>query len=522
MPASAALDAPPASIADESSAPFLPAPPDDTELYAYFGPQRRWVLLCISLSYAVTAATLFLFSLRHPALWVFLILLALNAAGLLLSCVDGQRQRRITRDSHELLLRAWHPAPAPSMDVFLPTCGEPIAVLRNAYDHVARLRWGGALRVWVLDDAARPEVRSLADAYGFTYRTRPDRGHLKKAGNLNDALARSDGDLIAILDADFCPRPDFLQHLAPYLETPDVGIVQSPQCFDTDARMPWLQRAAGSAQELFFRWLQPSRDADDAAICCGSNAVYRRSAVERIGGFARLDHSEDLYTGLAMLRAGYRTRYVPVLAAKGLSPATMPAFVNQQYRWAMGNLHLLTDTEFRRMPGPWRWRLAYVNGVLGYLMAAVNVFAAPLPPLVMMFCYPAEIRPWHALPLLAPLWVWLVLLPSVSATRWRMEVIRAHLMVSFAGALALVHTLRHRSAAWVPTGTGGGRSALARTVGRVALGWLAVTTIAMWAGVAYDAARYGWAQHWGVAGYAALMTYLNVPLIAALFPDESR
>ncbi|MEU7905022.1 glycosyltransferase family 2 protein [Actinoplanes sp. NPDC049118] len=522
MPASAALDAPPVSNAVDTPAPSLPSPPGDTELYAYFGPQRRWVLLCVSLSYTFTAVTLFCFALRQPALWVFLIVLALNAAGWLLSCVDGQRQRRITRDSHELLLRAWRPAVAPGVDVFLPTCGEPITVLRNAYEHVARLRWGGALRFWVLDDAARPEVRMLAGEYGFTYRTRPDRGRLRKAGNLNDALALSDGELIAILDADFCPRPDFLRHLVPYLEAPDIGIVQSPQCFDTDPAMPWLQRAAGSAQEWFFRWLQPSRDADDAAICCGSNAVYRRSALLRIGGFARLDHSEDLYTGLAMLRAGYRTRYVPVLVAKGLSPDTLPAFVNQQYRWAMGNLHLLVDRGFRGMPAPWRLRLAYGNGVLGYLLAAVNVFAAPLPPLVMMFFFPAEIRPWHVLPLLAPLWVWLVLMPSVSATRWRMEVIRAHLMMSFAGTLALLHTLRHRSAAWVPTGAGGGRSPLARTVGRVALCWLAATTVATWCGVAYDVERYGWAQHWGVAGYAALTSYLTVPLIAALWRGEAR
>ncbi|MEV8504980.1 glycosyltransferase family 2 protein [Actinoplanes sp. NPDC051475] len=522
MPASAALDAPPASEASAIPEPLLPAPPDDTELYAYFGPQRRWVLLCVSLSYSFTAATLFYFALRHPSLWVFLIVLALNVAGWVMSCVDGQRQRRITRDSHELLLRAWRPAVVPSVDVFLPTCGEPMAVLRNAYDHVARLRWGGALQLWVLDDAGRPEVRDLAGEYGFTYRSRADRGHLKKAGNLNDALGHSDGDLIAILDADFCPRPDFLHHLVPYLEAPDIGIVQSPQSFDTDPRMPWLQRAAGSAQEWFFRWLQPSRDADDAAICCGSNAVYRRSAVERIGGFARLEHSEDLYTGLAMLGVGYRTRYVPVQVAKGLSPDTLPAFVNQQYRWAMGNLHLLVDSGFRRMPASWRLRMAYANGVLGYLLAAVNAFAAPLPPLVMMFCFPDEIRAWHVLPLLAPLWVWLVLLPSVSVTRWRMEVIRAHLMVSFAGAVALLHTLRHRTEAWVPTGAGSGRSPLARTVGRIALGWLATTTVATWIGVAYDVARYGWVQHWGVAGYAALTSYLTVPLIAALWQRENR
>ncbi|MFD0345858.1 hypothetical protein ACFQ0M_06755 [Kitasatospora aburaviensis] len=65
--------------------PRLPAPPDDEELYWYFGPQRRWVLLCATLSYAGATATLGLFALSRPLLWPFLVLTVLNAATWLLS-----------------------------------------------------------------------------------------------------------------------------------------------------------------------------------------------------------------------------------------------------------------------------------------------------------------------------------------------------------------------------------------------------------------------------------------------------
>jgi cellulose synthase (UDP-forming) len=496
---------------------YLPSPPSDDEVYWYFGPQHRWVPTVVSLSYTFTAVSLFRFALRHPALWVFLAVFALNAAGFALSLVDGQRARRLTREGHELLVRAWRPVRIPGVDVFLPTCGEPLAVLRNAYRHVAALDWPGPLTVWVLDDADRPQVRALAEAHGFEYLVRPDRGHQKKAGNLNHALGVSRAEVVAILDADFCPRPDFLRHLVPYLDQPDVGIVQSPQHFDTGPELHWLQRAAGAAQEWFFRWLQPSRDASDAAICCGSNAVYRRAALDRIGGFARLDHSEDMYTGLELLRHGYRTRYVPVLLATGLSPDNLSAFVNQQYRWALGNLWLLLYRGLRRMPAPVTLRVAYCNGVLSYLLSAVNVFVAPLPPLVMMFWYPTEIRPWHVLPLVAPAWVWFVLLPTVSRTRWRVEVIRAHLMVSFAAAAAVWHTVRRRSATWTPTGQLGARSRLARRVGSVALSWLAVTTVGAWLGLFWDVAHYGLQRYWGVAGYVAMCSYLTVPLIVELW-----
>ncbi|WP_330334222.1 cellulose synthase catalytic subunit [Streptomyces sp. NBC_00536] len=496
----------------------LPQPPSDDELYWYFGPQRRWVLISTSLAFTFTAATMFTFALRTPALWAFLAVLGLNVVALVLSSVNSLRQRRLTRQSHEILVRAWRPAALPSVDLYLPTCGEPLDVLANAYRAVAEVDWPGALTVWVLDDADRPEVASLAAAHGYEYVVRPDRGHLKKAGNLNHALTLSGAEFIAILDADFAPRPDFLRHLVPYLADPAIGIVQSPQCFDTDESMGWIQRAAGSAQEWFFRWIQPSRDASDAAICCGSNAVYRRRAIDLAGGFARLDHSEDLYTGLALYEQGFRTLYVPVLVAKGTSPDEATAFINQQYRWAMGNLHLVGTPVLGRMRAPWRMRLCFYEGVVGYLTTVVNTFAAPLPPLVMMFWYPDDIRPWHVLPLLAPLWLWHVLLPRISRTRWRVEVIRANVLTSVAAATAFLHTLRGRSAAWVPTGVRGPKKSggMARRVVAVSLLWLVLSNGAAATGLALAVARNGWEPNWGLLLYLLVQCQINLPLIRDL------
>ncbi|MFC9328599.1 glycosyltransferase family 2 protein [Kitasatospora sp. NPDC057015] len=497
--------------------PRLPAPPDDQELYWYFGPQRRWVPLVATLSYAGATVTLGLFALRHPLLWPFLLLLVLNAATWTLSLGDGQRQRRYTRDSHELLLRA-RPAHHPSVDILLPTCGEPLDVLDNAYRHTAAVRWPGALAVLVLDDADRPEVRELAESYGFRYRARPDRGRFKKAGNLNHGLAEGEGEIVAVLDADFCPRTDFLHHLVPYLDTPGVGIVQSPQCFDTDTAMSWLERAAGATQEIFYRWIQPSRDIQDATVCCGTNALYRRAALEQVGGFAETDHSEDLYTGLALAGRGWSTRYVPVLVAKGMSPTGLPAFISQQYRWCLGSLALLRDPGFRRGPLSRSARLCFWNGILGYLSSAVNVFAVPLPALVMLFFAPTEIAPWQVLPFLPPLWVALVLLPAASRTRWRFEVTRVQLLGGLCHVVALAHALRRRSADWVPTGAVSGSTALGRTVARIGVGWLSLCLLAAAVGLGRAVAAYGWQPYWALAGLLGLTAYTVLPLVRTLWP----
>ncbi len=171
--------------------------------------------------------------------------------------------------------------------------------------------------------APGPRSQELAERHGFVYRTRPNRGELKKAGNLRFGYEQSHGDLILILDADFVPRHDMLTELAPYFDEPDVGIVQSPQFFDTHAKgMNWLQRCAGATQELFYRLIQPSRDRASAAICVGTCAVYRRAALQKAGGFAQIGHSEDVHTGVKLAKVGLRLRYVPVLVSKGLCPDT--------------------------------------------------------------------------------------------------------------------------------------------------------------------------------------------------------
>jgi cellulose synthase (UDP-forming) len=310
-------------------------------------------------------ASLSRFSIEDPHLSFIMVIVLMLVGVSLVSLYTSTRPRRINLDSHEHRVRTWRPTDPPSVDVFLPTAGEPIAVLDNTYRHVAALDYPGLINVLVLDDGARDEVRDLADRYGFGYLSRPDRGRMKKAGNLDYGYRHSAGDVIAILDADFAVRPDFLANLVPYLDDPSVGIVQSPQFFETRGGGPWLQRAAGAAQELFYRWVQPSRDALGAPICVGTCAVYRRDALEAAGGFTQIEHSEDVHTGVAIMSAGYSVRYVPIVLAKGLCPDGIHPFVNQQYRWCVGSMSLMVNRDFQSMPLSWRKRRCLRSG-FGY------------------------------------------------------------------------------------------------------------------------------------------------------------
>ena len=454
------------------------------------------------------------FSQRSMWLYPFLVLLALNIAGMVISSISGLNKRRINLSDHVRLVETHAAARQPSVDVFLPTCGESIEVLNNTYRYVAQLDYSGTVTVWVLDDADRAEVKAAALAHGFQYLVRPDRGHMKKAGNLLYAYGQSAGELIAIFDADFCPRQDYLQHLVPYFHKNSVGIVQSPQVFDTDpATMGWLQRTAGATQELFYRWVQPSRDAANAPICVGTNAVYRRAALATIGGFAQIEHSEDVHTGIALLRQGFDTKYVPVLLAKGLCPDDLASFFNQQYRWCNGSITLLKSGVAHRRPLRMRQRMCFWSGFMYYITTALNVFTVHLPGIIMAFAFPNEVLARNFVPFMAGAWVYLVLLPRMFKSRWRFEVLRVQMAYSFSHAVAILDKLTRRSAGWVPTGAVTAGNALSRRIARIAFVWLSAATLASWVGVLRDINHFGIANFWPMTLFLMAYTYLSVPLI---------
>jgi cellulose synthase (UDP-forming) len=498
----------------------LPNPPTDQEKYQYILAKKRWVLFVQAAAFMLIVYSTVRFVQHVKYTEIFLLPLAISIVWAVVSFATTFPSRRQNKPSHDLLVAQYAPDTWPSIDVFLPSCGEAMDVLANTFRHCARLDWPGQLRIVVLDDSARAEVEWLAASYGFVYMTRPDRGRLKKAGNLLYGFNRSNADFIVIYDADFAPRPDFLRETLPYFAEEnggrDVGIVQTPQYFDADNSMNWLQRAAGSGQEYFYRWVQPGRDRSNGAICVGTNAVYRRAALDRSGGFAQIGHSEDVHTGVNMNKVGFFVRYVPVILAKGLCPDELNSFINQQYRWCAGSMSLLFDRNFHHTPMPLLQRMCFWSGFLYYISTGLAVFWGPLPPIIMGLVEPQWVRPRnYALVCIAVL-IWFLIHPVISSGRGRrMGVARAQIVYSFAHIRALWDIARNRPADWVPSGVGGakGGTPMSTKVRVLMVGYLVAAQVALWTAIFWHAPEYGWNNYWPMAFFALTNLALIAPLI---------
>ena len=157
------------------------------------------------------------------------------------------------------------------IDVYVCTYDEPVEVVLATLAGCRALTYPHT--TWLLDDGRRPEMRELAELAGARYLSRRDNSHAK-AGNINAALTRTDGELVLMLDADHVPMPDALDAMVGFFDDEQIGLVQSPHdFFNHDSVQHYV--VGRHEQSLFYRVVCPGKDRNGAAYWCGSAALIR-------------------------------------------------------------------------------------------------------------------------------------------------------------------------------------------------------------------------------------------------------
>jgi cellulose synthase (UDP-forming) len=229
----------------------------------------------------------------------------------------------------------------PSVDVFVPTYKEPEYIVRRTVIGCQEMEYPNKT-IYILDDTRRPHIRALAEELGCEYITRPDNTHAK-AGNLNNALKQTSGELITIMDADFVPFRNFLTRTVGFFQNSGIDLVQTPQHYynpDYHTRNLGVDHRLPNDMEHFFGHVQSGRDAGNSVICCGTSYVVRRNALEAIGGYYTRCCVEDYQTSIRLLTQGFRLIYLNEVLSTGESTRTFADFIDQRLRWLQGNLQV--------------------------------------------------------------------------------------------------------------------------------------------------------------------------------------
>ena len=275
------------------------------------------------------------------------------------------------------------------VDVFIATYNENREILERTIVGAKTIDHSD-LRVWVLDDGARPWVRELAEELNVEYVCRVNGKHAK-AGNVNNGLRHALGtgrrpEFVLLLDADFVPARRILKRVLGLFEDHEVGIVQTPQhFFNPDPLQSNLVCASiwPDEQRFFFNVLLPSKDAWGAAFCCGTSAVLRVAALQAAGGMATETLTEDMLTSFKFSEYGYRTIFLNERLSLGLAPEGLKEYISQRSRWCLGAMQqIYTRWSFcGRAHITWINRLSFFDTILYWISGApfkLMVVCAPL------------------------------------------------------------------------------------------------------------------------------------------------
>lgn len=254
---------------------------------------------------------------------------------------------------------------------------EPVELVLKTLRAMRALEYDGPVDSWILDEGDDPAVRAAAASLGVRHFSR--RGHPgyntssgpfragTKAGNHNawrDLHGRG-YDIVAQVDPDHVPFPQFLQRTLGYFRDPNLAFVVAPQVYgNTGASL--IARAAAAQGYVFTGIIQRGGNGLGAPLLIGTNHLYRMSAWEQIGGYQD-SIIEDHLTGMAvhaamnpLTHARWAGVYTPDILAVGEGPSTWTDFFRQQDRWAAGIWRILLGggNHLRRRLGH-RQQLAY-------------------------------------------------------------------------------------------------------------------------------------------------------------------
>ena len=250
---------------------------------------------------------------------------------------------------------------SPSVDIFVASYNEGADILTRTLVGCQAIDYANK-QVYLLDDGRRPEIAALCERLGVNYIARPDNKGAK-AGNLNYARLRTSGDFIVTFDADHVPVSSFLRETLGHFRAPRVAQVQSAHhFFNPDLFQDRLRSHdyIANEQDMFYHIVQPGRDADNASFYCGSGAVFRRAAIDEIGGYPMTTITEDLHTSMLLHSRGWQSVYVNKDLSAGLAPESFEAYLTQRRRWSKGTMQVMLLRGGLTLPNlTWKQRVHY-------------------------------------------------------------------------------------------------------------------------------------------------------------------
>lgn len=250
----------------------------------------------------------------------------------------------------------------PKISIQLPIFNEQY-VAERLINTIVKLNYPREkLQIQVLDDSTDNTLditKSLVQHYqnlGFDISLlhRTDRlGY--KAGALKSGMEETDAEFIAIFDADFLPKEDFLLSCIPYFQDPNIGVVQT-RWEHINQNYSWLTKLQAIQLNVHFTVEQVGRmQSQNFLQFNGTAGIWRKQAIIDAGGWQVDTLTEDLDLSIRAQLKSWKIKYLESFGAPSELPVEMNGLKSQQFRWMKGG----AECAKKLLPIVWKSDLSF-------------------------------------------------------------------------------------------------------------------------------------------------------------------
>tara|TARA_B110000971_G_scaffold221961_1_gene271943 strand:+ start:2113 stop:3546 length:1434 start_codon:yes stop_codon:yes gene_type:complete len=231
----------------------------------------------------------------------------------------------------------------PFVTIQLPVYNE-LYVMERLLKNIAKIDYPlEKLEIQVLDDSTDESIETTAEQVKLIQDKGIDIQHIKrsnrqgfKAGALKEGLKTAKGEFIAIFDADFLPKSDWLYRTVPYFKNSEIGVVQT-RWGHINRDYSTLTRIQAFALDAHFTLEQVGRNSKSHFINFnGTAGLWRKKCIYDAGNWEGDTLTEDLDLSYRAQLKNWKFKYLVDVVTPAELPVVISAARSQQFRWNKG------------------------------------------------------------------------------------------------------------------------------------------------------------------------------------------
>lgn len=236
-----------------------------------------------------------------------------------------------------------NPEEIPFVTIQLPVYNE-LYVMKRLLKNIAKIDYPNVkLEIQVLDDSTDESVLTTAIQIKKIKALGIDIQHIQrtnrqgfKAGALKEGLKTAKGEFIAIFDADFLPKANWLRQTIPYFKDAQLGVVQT-KWSHINRNYSTLTKIQAFALDAHFTLEQVGRNSKGHFINFnGTAGVWRKECIYDAGNWEGDTLTEDLDLSYRAQFRNWKFKYLEKVETPAELPVVISAARSQQFRWNKG------------------------------------------------------------------------------------------------------------------------------------------------------------------------------------------